>query len=125
VLRCGAAVENLSSPGGVAEVTTHLVHVAAPVRLLFLPPTTAQPPVATPTESTAEPPYAVCVAGLRGTPITDVLVVRPSEVYHIDMTVRLSAWPAWADICRVEPVTTLPELPLPADLPLPTPRRPR
>jgi len=108
LIRFCTAVENLSSPGDLAEATAHLVHVAAPIRLLLLPPGTSPVPVATPTETTAEPPYAVCVAGLRGTPITDVLVVRPSEIYHIDMTVRLSAWPDWADTCRVEPVTTLP-----------------
>jgi hypothetical protein len=49
----------------------------------------------------------VCVASLAGAPITDVLVVRPNELYIIEMTVRLPAWPDWAQRCDVEAVTTL------------------
>jgi hypothetical protein len=55
----------------------------------------------------AEPPRAVCVPTVRGVPVTDVLVVRPRELYHLGMTVRIVAVPDWAETCIVEPVTTL------------------
>jgi hypothetical protein len=54
-----------------------------------------------------EPPRAVCVATMHGVPVTDILVVRPKELYHLGMTVRLVAVPDWAERCIVEPVTTL------------------
>ncbi len=54
-----------------------------------------------------EPPRAVCVATMRGVPVTDVLVVRPRELYHLGMTIRLVSRPEWAERCIVEPVTTL------------------
>jgi len=41
-----------------------------------------------------------------------VFVARPNEVYQIEMTVRLPAWPEWAVHCRVEPVTRLSRAPL-------------
>jgi hypothetical protein len=44
---------------------------------------------------------------MRGVPVTDILVVRPRELYHLGMTVRLAAVPEWAQGCVVEPVTTL------------------
>ena len=55
----------------------------------------------------AEPARAVCVPTMRGVPVTDVLVVRPRELYHLGMTVRIVAVPDWAETCIVEPVTTL------------------
>ena len=54
-----------------------------------------------------EPPRAVCVLTMRGVPVTDVLVVRPRELYHLGMTVRVVAVPDWAETCIVEPMTTL------------------
>lgn len=54
-----------------------------------------------------EPPLAVCVADLRGAPITDIFVVRPSEVYTLGMTVWLSNWPEWAEACIVEPMSII------------------
>ncbi len=54
-----------------------------------------------------EPPRAVCVATREGVPVTDVLVVRRDELYHLGMTVRLLTPPEWATRCIVEPVTTL------------------
>src|SRR4051794_8099994 len=63
-------------------------------------------------ESTApdEAPRAVCVPTLQDVPVTDVLVVRPRELYHLGMTVRLVA--VWVETCIVEPVTTLGRGPL-------------
>ena len=54
-----------------------------------------------------EPARAVCVPTMQGVPVTDVLVVRPRELYHLGMTVRVVAMPEWAEKCIVEPVTTL------------------
>ena len=54
-----------------------------------------------------EPARAVCVPTLQKVPVTDVVVVRPREVYHLGMTVRLLSVPEWADTCIVELVTTL------------------
>ena len=53
------------------------------------------------------PPRAVCVATLRGVPVTDILVLRPREVHHLGMTVRLADVPDWAHTCIIEPVATL------------------
>ena len=50
---------------------------------------------------------AVCVASAVGAPIIDTLVVRPGEAYSLEMTVRVREWPALADQCHVQPVTTL------------------
>ncbi|WP_194904368.1 hypothetical protein [Catenulispora rubra] len=60
-----------------------------------------------PSMPSAPPPRAVCVATMHDVPITDVLVVRPGEIYHLGMTVRLLDVPDWAERCIVEPVTTL------------------
>src|SRR5262249_53765971 len=54
-----------------------------------------------------EPRLAVCVATLRGSPVTDVLVLRPNEAYSLGLTVWLSSWPEWADNCVVEPLSHL------------------
>ena len=50
---------------------------------------------------------AVCIAGLRGSPVTDVLVVRSDEFYTLEITVWLSSWPVWAEKCIVEPISLL------------------
>lgn len=55
----------------------------------------------------ADPPRAVCVATMRGVPVTDILVLRPNEVYQLGLTVRLLAVPEWAEKCIVEPLTML------------------
>ena len=49
----------------------------------------------------------MCVATMRGVPVTDVLVLRPRELYHLGMTVRLVSVPEWAERCVVEPISTL------------------
>lgn len=54
-----------------------------------------------------EPPLAVCIPALKDVPITDVLVVRPDELYAVGMMVRLIDVPEWAEMCIVEPITRL------------------
>ena len=54
-----------------------------------------------------EPPLAVCVPTLSEVPVTDVLVVRPDELYAMGMMVRLIDVPEWAETCIVEPITSL------------------
>ena len=54
-----------------------------------------------------DPVLAVCIADLRGSPVTDVLVVRPDELYTLGMTVWLSSWPLWTETCIVEPISLL------------------
>src|SRR5262249_25734771 len=49
----------------------------------------------------------VCVATLRGSQVTEVLVLRPNEAYSLGLTVWLSSWPEWADNCVVEPLSHL------------------
>jgi len=44
---------------------------------------------------------------MHDVPVTDVLVLRPNEIYHLGMTVRLLDVPDWADRCIVGPITTL------------------
>ena len=55
----------------------------------------------------SEPPLAVCVPTLSEVPVTDVLVVRPDELYTVGMMVRLIDAPEWAETCIVEPITSL------------------
>ena len=54
-----------------------------------------------------ESPRAVCVATIQGVPVTDVMVVRPRELYSLGMTVRLVSPPSWAQRCIIEPITML------------------
>lgn len=54
-----------------------------------------------------EPPLAVCVPTLSEVPITDVLVVRPDELYTVGIMVRLIDVPKWAETCIVEPITSI------------------
>jgi hypothetical protein len=67
-----------------------------------------------------EPPLAVCVPTLSEVPVTDLLVVRPDELYTLGLMVRLVDVPEWAETCIIEPVTrvdrgalTLPKYVLP------------
>ena len=102
-----AAVADLSSVSEAASATAHLAHVGTPMPLIHLPDRAQYVPETMATEPQEEPPVAVCVATLAGTPITDVLVVRPHELYTVEMAVRLPAWPDWALRCHVELITTL------------------
>ncbi len=58
-------------------------------------------------EAQPEPPLAVCVPTLSEVPVTDVLVVRPNQLYTLGMMVRLVGVPDWAQTCIVEPITSL------------------
>jgi hypothetical protein len=72
------------------------------------------------TNEPPEPPLAVCVPTLSDVPVTDVLVVRPNELYSLGLMVRLVDVPEWAETCIIEPITrvdrdalTLPKYELP------------
>jgi len=58
-------------------------------------------------EERPEAPLAVCVPTISEVPVTDVLVMRPRELYTLGMMVRLVDVPEWAESCIVEPVTRL------------------
>ncbi len=58
-------------------------------------------------EERPEAPLAVCVPTISEVPVTDVLVMRPTELYTLGMMVRLVDVPDWAETCIVEPVTRL------------------
>jgi hypothetical protein len=100
-------VHRVGDPGEAQMTWQTLALVPPPVCLVgtSLLPRRFGPRPATPAQE--EPARAVCVPTMRGVPVTDVLVVRPRELYHLGMTVRLVAAPEWAKRCIVEPVTTL------------------
>jgi hypothetical protein len=101
------AVERVADPDAAQAAWRRLATMPAPVSLVG---DSLQPQrlwVDGSASTPQEPPRAVCVATMRGVPVTDVLVVRPRELYHLGMTVRLLSVPAWTERCIVEPVTTL------------------
>lgn len=55
-----------------------------------------------------EAPLAVCVLALNGSPVIDVQVLREERVHDLALEMRLEEWPEWAEICRVELLSTLP-----------------
>lgn len=59
-------------------------------------------------ETFDETPTAVCVLGLDGHPVVDVVVIRRGYAYDLSIDVRLRDWPQWADTCHVELLTTVP-----------------
>ena len=100
------AVQEVADPGAVQAALEGLARVPPPVSLVgtsLLPQWGPTPPEPEPEDV----PRAVCVATMRGVPVTDILVVRPHELYTLGMTVRLIAVPEWAERCVVEPVSTL------------------
>ncbi|GIH16155.1 hypothetical protein [Rugosimonospora africana] len=101
------AVEAVGDPAAAETAWRSLATVPAPVSLVGtgLTPRRFTPRALVP--APVQLPRAVCVASILGVPVTDVLVVRPGEVYHLGMTVRLLDVPDWAERCIVEPVTTL------------------
>lgn len=100
------AVRGLTSTDDLPATFAAAARIGVPIPLVRLPDATWQVPMseAAPAE---DEPLAVCVASYQGTPITDVFVARPNEVYPIEMTVCLPAWPEWATQCHVEPLTRL------------------
>jgi hypothetical protein len=101
------AVEDAADPDAAQAAWQGLAGIPPPVSLVgtSLLPQRFSP--GRPELVPEEPPRAVCVATIRGVPVTDILVVRPKELYHVGITVRLVAVPDWAERCIVEPVTTL------------------
>jgi hypothetical protein len=100
-------VHRVGDPGAAQMTWQTLAQFPPPVCLVgtSLLPRRFGPDPATPARE--EPARAVCVPTMRGVPVTDILVVRPRELYHLGMAVRLVAAPEWAKRCIVEPVTTL------------------
>ena len=87
---------------------------AAWQRLALFPPPVSLVGTSLFVAASAAPRHASAGAGTSGLrrddarrPVTDILVVRPRELYHLGMTVRLVSAPEWAKRCIVEPVTTL------------------
>jgi hypothetical protein len=100
-------VHRVGDPGEAQTTWQTLAEVPPPICLVgtnLLPRRFGAGP-ATPAQE--ELARAVCVPTISGVPVTDILVVRPRELYHLGMTVRLVATPEWARSCIVEPVTTL------------------
>jgi hypothetical protein len=101
------AVKAIDGPGTAQLAWQRLGCVPTPVSLVgtdLVPRRFAMGPAGA---EPAEPPRAVCVATMRGVPVTDIVVLRRDEVYQLGMTVRLLAVPRWAETCVVEPVTML------------------
>jgi len=101
-----ADVERIADPGAAQAAWQRLAGIPPPVCLVgtsLLPRRFAGGAAPEP----EEPPRAVCVATMCGVPVTDILVVRPNELYHLGMTVRVLSAPEWAQRCIVEPVTML------------------
>ncbi len=101
------AVEGVADPGAAQAAWHGLARIPPPVSLVgtSLLPRRFDHRRSEPEPE--EPPRAVCVATMRGVPVTDVLVVRPWELYHLGMTIRLVSVPEWAERCIAEPVTML------------------
>lgn len=100
-------VSRLNSAIGVTDACRVLATVPAPVYLI--PDLESGYSRAASEDSTEkdEPMFAVCIATLQGSPVTDVLVLRVDEAYALGLTVWLSSWPEWADTCVIEPLSHL------------------
>jgi hypothetical protein len=102
-----ATVERVADPGAAQAAWQRLACIPPPISLVGTSLLRQPFPTDRSISEPEEPPRAVCVATMRGVPVTDVLVVRPRELYHLGMTVRLVSAPEWAKRCIVEPVTML------------------
>jgi hypothetical protein len=102
-----AEVENVAEPGAAQVAWQRLGCTPVPLSLVGTSLLPRRLGFDHPSTEREEPPRAVCVATMRGVPVTDILVLRRGELYHLGMTVRLLAVPEWAETCIVEPVTTL------------------
>jgi hypothetical protein len=96
-------VEEIGDPDSAQAAWQQLARTPPPVSLVgtSLLPERFFPGRAAPVPD--EPARAVCVATMRGVPVTGILVVKPRELYHLGMTIRLVAVPEWAQRCVVEP----------------------
>lgn len=104
-----ALVESMTAANEVSGACQVLLAAVAPLHLIRALEPTRPNNLATPTpdEPAPDPLLAVCVAEVQGAPVTDVLVVRPNEIYSLGVTVWLSSWPDWAEQCIVEPVSRI------------------
>src|SRR6202011_5881551 len=100
-------VKGLVDPGTAQVAWQRLGYIPAPVSLIGTSLLPRPFSVGQAGPEPKAPPRAVCVATMRGVPVTDVLVLRRGELYHLGMTVRLLSTPEWAETCIVEPLTTL------------------
>lgn len=73
-------------------------------------------PVGVAAEPVVSSESIVCVLQMNGKMILDTQVLQPETAYALALDIRRSAWPAWADGCRVEFLSTLP----PDSIALPT-----
>ncbi len=51
---------------------------------------------------------AVCLLKLNRNPVVDVVVVRKGHAYDLTVDLLIDEWPAWADKCELQFLTTLP-----------------
>ena len=107
LLDCLAAVARAASVGDAQAAWRQIAAVPPPVSLVGTSLLRERFAGRQPSPVCDEPPRAVCVTTIRGVPVTDVLVVRPRELYRIGMTVRLVSPPPWAKRCIIEPITML------------------
>lgn len=101
------AVEGLADPGTAQVAWQRLGCIPVPVSLIGTSLLPRPFGVGQTGPEAKEPPRAVCVATMRGVPVTNVLVLRRGELYHLGLTVRLLSTPEWAETCVVEPITML------------------
>jgi hypothetical protein len=107
LLYCLAAVESATSASAAQTAWRQIAAVPPPVSLVGTSLLRESFAGWQPSPVEEEPPRAVCVATIQGVPVTDVLVVRPRELYRLGMTVRLVSPPSWAERCIIEPISTL------------------
>jgi hypothetical protein len=102
-----AEVATIDEPSAAQAVWQRIGCIPVPASLVGTDLLPRQFTMAIGADDPGEPPRAVCVATMRGVPVTDILVLRRDEVYQLGMTVRLVAVPDWAETCTVEPLTML------------------
>ncbi len=98
----------VSSARDVGPACVMLATMGLPCLLVHMQDVSPSPrPTPTTDTATEDTPIVVSVFSMRGVPITDVLVLRPTEVYHLAISVRLPEWPHWADQCDIQLLTSL------------------
>jgi hypothetical protein len=104
-------VEAVSSPTDISKACLRLLTVTAPLPLvgqLEREPIYRQADIDERESPEDEDSLAVCIADFGGAPVTDVMVVKPNELYTVGMTAWIPSWPTWAETCVIEPVSRLP-----------------